>query len=66
MPGLRDMEMAAAACFPQHARRIIDLAGNAFTVKERGAESVRIIAEEELADVRDRYIQMGDMPRKSA
>lgn len=43
MPGSRDMEMAAAACFPQHAGRIIDL-----------------------ADVLDRYIQMGDMPRKPA
>ncbi|WP_302737152.1 hypothetical protein [uncultured Desulfovibrio sp.] len=47
-------------------RRADYWAGNALTVKERGAESVRIIAEEELADVLDRYIQMGDMPRKPA
>lgn len=52
--------------FPATRRADIDLAGNALTVRERGAESVRIIAEEELADVLDRYIQMGDMPRKSA
>lgn len=42
----------------------IDLTGNVLTVKEGDAKRVRIIAEDELADVLGRYFQMGDMPRK--